>query len=99
MIYGILNVFSHFNWDLKVVMIIYRNLLSFAGKVVKDSEFFQNDKFIWPEGYTAMRKFTSLKGPNSWIHLLFSPPIFTLVIISFSAFLDFHDIICIQRHE
>lgn len=34
------------------------------GKVVKDSEFFQNDKFIWPEGYTAMRKFTSLKDPN-----------------------------------
>ncbi|XP_061962098.1 histone-lysine N-methyltransferase ATX2-like isoform X1 [Populus nigra] len=34
------------------------------GKIVKDSEHFQDDRFIWPEGYTALRKFTSIKDPN-----------------------------------
>ncbi|CAA0373926.1 Histone-lysine N-methyltransferase ATX1 [Arabidopsis thaliana] len=30
------------------------------GKVVTDSQFFKDENHIWPEGYTAMRKFTSL---------------------------------------
>ncbi|KAJ6956318.1 histone-lysine N-methyltransferase ATX2-like [Populus alba x Populus x berolinensis] len=35
------------------------------GKIVKDSEHFQDNRFTWPEGYTALRKFTSIKGdPN-----------------------------------
>ncbi|TYI06488.1 hypothetical protein ES332_A10G163200v1 [Gossypium tomentosum] len=34
------------------------------GKVVKDSEYFQDDGIIWPEGYTAVRKFTSVKDPS-----------------------------------
>uniref|UniRef100_A0A2P2L8Y3 Histone-lysine N-methyltransferase ATX2 n=1 Tax=Rhizophora mucronata TaxID=61149 RepID=A0A2P2L8Y3_RHIMU len=34
------------------------------GKIVKDSEYFQDDRFIWPEGYTALRKFTSIEDPN-----------------------------------
>ncbi|CAK7348099.1 unnamed protein product [Dovyalis caffra] len=34
------------------------------GKIVKNSEHFQDDRFIWPEGYTALRKFTSIKDPN-----------------------------------
>ncbi|KDO50565.1 hypothetical protein CISIN_1g001263mg [Citrus sinensis] len=34
------------------------------GKIVKDSEYFQDDRFIWPEGYTAVRKFTSLADPR-----------------------------------
>ncbi|KAG8481266.1 hypothetical protein CXB51_026028 [Gossypium anomalum] len=35
-----------------------------GGKVVKDSEYFQDDGIIWPEGYTAVRKFTSVKDPS-----------------------------------
>lgn len=27
-----------------------------------DSEFFKDSKHTWPEGYTAIRKFISLKG-------------------------------------
>ncbi|KDP42889.1 hypothetical protein JCGZ_23831 [Jatropha curcas] len=34
------------------------------GKIVKDSEYFQDDRFIWPEGYTALRKFTSIADPS-----------------------------------
>ncbi|KAI4369781.1 hypothetical protein MLD38_018186 [Melastoma candidum] len=34
------------------------------GKVVKDSEFFKDGNYIWPEGYTAVRKFTSIYDPN-----------------------------------
>ncbi|XP_065866226.1 histone-lysine N-methyltransferase ATX2-like isoform X2 [Euphorbia lathyris] len=33
------------------------------GKIVKDSEYFQDDRFIWPEGYTALRKFSSITDP------------------------------------
>lgn len=33
-----------------------------TGKIVTDSQFFKDENNIWPEGYTAMRKFTSLKG-------------------------------------
>ncbi|KAL0897204.1 hypothetical protein Bca101_081165 [Brassica carinata] len=32
-----------------------------TGKIVTDSQFFKDENHIWPEGYTAMRKFTSLK--------------------------------------
>ncbi|THG03246.1 hypothetical protein TEA_008114 [Camellia sinensis var. sinensis] len=32
------------------------------GKIVKDSEYFQDGRFIWPEGYTAVRKFPSIAG-------------------------------------
>lgn len=35
------------------------------GKIVRDSEFFQDGKYIWPEGYTAMRQFTSIKDPRA----------------------------------
>ncbi|KAF5733855.1 histone-lysine N-methyltransferase ATX2-like [Tripterygium wilfordii] len=34
------------------------------GKIVKDSQYFQDNKFIWPEGYTALRKFTSISDPS-----------------------------------
>ncbi|KAG6419859.1 hypothetical protein SASPL_116371 [Salvia splendens] len=34
------------------------------GKIVRDSSNFQNEKYIWPEGYTAVRKFTSLTDPT-----------------------------------
>lgn len=34
------------------------------GKIVKDSEYFQDKRFIWPEGYTAVRKFTSITDPS-----------------------------------
>ncbi|KAK2641715.1 hypothetical protein Ddye_023478 [Dipteronia dyeriana] len=36
------------------------------GKIVKDSEYFQDDRSIWPEGYTAIRKFTSIEEPNGY---------------------------------
>ncbi|KAJ0989001.1 hypothetical protein J5N97_007357 [Dioscorea zingiberensis] len=34
------------------------------GKIVCDSEYFHNKQFIWPEGYTAFRKFISVKDPS-----------------------------------
>ncbi|CAN6725527.1 unnamed protein product [Malus baccata var. baccata] len=34
------------------------------GKIVRDSECFQDEKYIWPEGYTALRKFTSITDPS-----------------------------------
>ncbi|KAF5946840.1 hypothetical protein HYC85_017068 [Camellia sinensis] len=34
------------------------------GKIVKDSEYFQDERFIWPEGYTAVRKFPSASDPS-----------------------------------
>ncbi|KAJ8761591.1 hypothetical protein K2173_004367 [Erythroxylum novogranatense] len=30
------------------------------GSIVKDSEYFQDDRFIWPKGYTTLRKFNSI---------------------------------------
>lgn len=33
-----------------------------SGKIVKDSKYFQSDGSVWPEGYTAVRKFSSLTG-------------------------------------
>ncbi|KAL5781988.1 hypothetical protein ACOSP7_007017 [Xanthoceras sorbifolium] len=36
------------------------------GKIVKDSEYFQDDRSIWPEGYTAVRKFMSITDPNGY---------------------------------
>ncbi|XWS22244.1 hypothetical protein CRYUN_Cryun29cG0017900 [Craigia yunnanensis] len=35
------------------------------GKIVKDSEYFEDDGIIWPEGYTAVRKFTSIRDPSA----------------------------------
>lgn len=43
-----------------------------------DSEFFKDSHHTWPEGYTAMRKFISLKGQKNssfriiYIHQAFS---------------------------
>ncbi|GKV37734.1 hypothetical protein SLEP1_g45729 [Rubroshorea leprosula] len=34
------------------------------GEVVKDSEYFHDDGFFWPEGYTALRKFSSITDPS-----------------------------------
>ncbi|KAL2477977.1 Histone-lysine N-methyltransferase ATX1 [Forsythia ovata] len=34
------------------------------GKIVKDSDNFQNKIFIWLEGYTAVRKYHSLTDPS-----------------------------------
>ncbi|ERN13661.1 histone-lysine N-methyltransferase TRX1 [Amborella trichopoda] len=34
------------------------------GKIVKGSEHFHNERHIWPEGYTAVRKFLSTKDPT-----------------------------------
>ncbi|XP_057779288.1 histone-lysine N-methyltransferase ATX2-like [Salvia miltiorrhiza] len=39
------------------------------GKIVRDSSNFQNEKFIWPEGYTAVRMFTSLTDPT--VHTMY----------------------------
>jgi hypothetical protein len=38
--------------------------LSFSGRIVTDSDYFHNKKHIWPEGYTAFRKFRSVKDPH-----------------------------------
>ncbi|OWM70979.1 hypothetical protein CDL15_Pgr013160 [Punica granatum] len=35
------------------------------GRIVKDSPYFQDGKVIWPKGYTAVRKFTSITDPSS----------------------------------
>lgn len=45
--------------------------LSNSGKVVKDSENFQDERFIWPEGYTALRTFPSITG-CSFVKVLLS---------------------------
>ncbi|KAJ0259951.1 PWWP domain-containing protein [Hirschfeldia incana] len=37
----------------------------FTGKIVTDTQFFKDENHIWPEGYTAMRKFTSLKDHSA----------------------------------
>ncbi|OVA05105.1 PWWP domain [Macleaya cordata] len=34
------------------------------GKIVRDSEHFHNDRYIWPEGYTAVRNFNSITDPS-----------------------------------
>ncbi|XP_039054780.1 histone-lysine N-methyltransferase ATX2-like [Hibiscus syriacus] len=34
------------------------------GKIVKDSEYFQDDGIIWPEGYTVVRESISVKDPS-----------------------------------
>ncbi|XP_060181088.1 histone-lysine N-methyltransferase ATX2-like [Lycium barbarum] len=34
------------------------------GKIVEDSDLFRDEKFIWPEGYTAVRKFPSVTDPG-----------------------------------
>ncbi|CAA3025371.1 histone-lysine N-methyltransferase ATX2-like [Olea europaea subsp. europaea] len=34
------------------------------GKIVRDSDNFQDERFIWPEGYTATRKFLSTTDPS-----------------------------------
>lgn len=34
------------------------------GKIVKDSDNFHDEKFIWPEGYTALRKFSSISDSS-----------------------------------
>ncbi|CAL5090627.1 unnamed protein product [Urochloa decumbens] len=39
--------------------------VSNLGRIVSDSDYFHNKKHIWPEGYTAFRKFTSIIDPNS----------------------------------
>ncbi|KAG5401813.1 hypothetical protein IGI04_016420 [Brassica rapa subsp. trilocularis] len=36
------------------------------GKIVTDSQFFKDENHIWPEGYTAMRKYTSLKDHSAY---------------------------------
>lgn len=37
------------------------------GKIVRDSEFFHTENQIWTEGYTAVRKFTSIKDPGKCV--------------------------------
>ncbi|KAG1364351.1 Histone-lysine N-methyltransferase TRX1 [Cocos nucifera] len=34
------------------------------GKIIYNSEYFHNKQHIWPVGYTAFRKFMSIKDPN-----------------------------------
>ncbi|KAF3791741.1 Histone-lysine N-methyltransferase [Nymphaea thermarum] len=34
------------------------------GKIVKDSDHFHSERCIWPVGYSAVRKFTSVSDPN-----------------------------------
>lgn len=41
---------------------MHTHMTCLTGKIVTDSQFLKDENHIWPEGYTAMRKFTSLKG-------------------------------------
>ncbi|KAL6191383.1 hypothetical protein ACLB2K_037774 [Fragaria x ananassa] len=34
------------------------------GRIVRDSKFFQDERDVWPEGYTAVRKFSSVTDPS-----------------------------------
>lgn len=53
-------------WQIKLLsnlfINVYHTFFLFLGKIVKDSKYFQNDGSVWPEGYTAVRKFSSLTG-------------------------------------
>lgn len=37
------------------------------GKVVRDSEHFHDQQYIWPEGYTSIRSFPSAKDPEAFV--------------------------------
>lgn len=37
------------------------------GKVVRDSEHFHDQQYIWPEGYTSIRSFPSAKDPDAFV--------------------------------
>ncbi|XP_024535681.1 histone-lysine N-methyltransferase TRX1 [Selaginella moellendorffii] len=37
------------------------------GKIVKDSEYFHDQHYIWTEGYTSIRKFFSIKDPTKTV--------------------------------
>uniref|UniRef100_A0A453QPZ1 Uncharacterized protein n=1 Tax=Aegilops tauschii subsp. strangulata TaxID=200361 RepID=A0A453QPZ1_AEGTS len=40
----------------------------FPGRIVSDSDHFHNKMHIWPEGYTAFRKFASVKVySHEWV--------------------------------
>uniref|UniRef100_A0A0D9XB32 Histone-lysine N-methyltransferase n=1 Tax=Leersia perrieri TaxID=77586 RepID=A0A0D9XB32_9ORYZ len=39
--------------------------VSKLGRIVTDSDYFHNKEHIWPEGYTAFRKFKSVKDPHA----------------------------------
>lgn len=42
----------------------YAYIICLPGTIVTDSEYFKDSHHTWPEGYTAMRKFISLKGES-----------------------------------
>lgn len=44
---------------------------NFPGSIVRDSQYFHNKRCIWPEGYTALRKFFSIRGNSLSIYGLF----------------------------
>ncbi|KAI7982034.1 hypothetical protein LOK49_Contig1G00014 [Camellia lanceoleosa] len=50
--------------DLQVISLASTRKLYILGKIVKDSKYFQDGRFIWPEGYTAVRKFLSIVDPS-----------------------------------
>ncbi|KAM0907328.1 hypothetical protein ACQ4PT_016201 [Festuca glaucescens] len=51
--------------DAEITQIELGNLrVSKLGRIVSDSDHFHNKMHIWPEGYTAFRKFTSVKDPH-----------------------------------
>lgn len=55
------SVKSLFTLPLKLGTLVVLNL----GKVVRDSEHFHNQNYIWTEGYTSVRKFTLSREPDS----------------------------------
>lgn len=55
------NIYIHLLSFLSCVINFYF-VSSFPGRIVSDSDHFHNKKHIWPEGYTAFRKFTSITG-------------------------------------
>ncbi|VAI30921.1 unnamed protein product [Triticum turgidum subsp. durum] len=51
--------------DAEMTQIELGNLrVSNLGRIVSDSDHFHNKMHIWPEGYTAFRKFASVKDPH-----------------------------------
>ncbi|CAM0950725.1 unnamed protein product [Alopecurus aequalis] len=51
--------------DAEITQIELGNLrVSKLGRIVSDSDHFHNKMHIWPEGYTAFRKFTSVQDPH-----------------------------------
>ena len=63
--FACLCLYMHLHFLLCSFFLVYNKpdcVSFFPGRIVSDSDHFHNKMHIWPEGYTAFRKFASVKG-------------------------------------